>query len=114
VASTSRRARSTLPEVWGAGAITNGDGEFRAPLPAGPRRVKVREAPAAARLASSCHGAPMRRGPPVPEAHGAGVFALFLLPRGRPRRFAPELDPAAAEELEGSMSLGVKWRERWH
>jgi hypothetical protein len=31
---------------------------------------------------------------------------LFLLPGGRPRRFAPELDPAAAEEAEGSIGLG--------
>jgi hypothetical protein len=31
---------------------------------------------------------------------------LFLLPGGRPRRFAPELDSAAAEEAEGSIGLG--------
>jgi hypothetical protein len=31
---------------------------------------------------------------------------LFLLPGGRPRRFVPELDPAAAEEVEGSICLG--------
>jgi hypothetical protein len=31
---------------------------------------------------------------------------LFLLPGGRPRRFAPELDPAAAEEAKGSICLG--------
>jgi hypothetical protein len=31
---------------------------------------------------------------------------MFLLPGGRPRRFAPELDPAAAVEAEGSMCLG--------
>jgi hypothetical protein len=31
---------------------------------------------------------------------------LFLLPGGRPRRFAPELDPAAAEEAEGSICWG--------
>jgi hypothetical protein len=31
---------------------------------------------------------------------------LFLLPGGRPRRFTPELDPAAAEEAEGSICLG--------
>jgi sugar/nucleoside kinase (ribokinase family) len=35
-----------------------------------------------------------------------GIFALFLLPRGRPRRFAPELDLAVAEEAEGSICLG--------
>jgi hypothetical protein len=29
-----------------------------------------------------------------------------LLPGGRPRRFAPELDSAAAEEAEGSIGLG--------
>jgi hypothetical protein len=31
---------------------------------------------------------------------------LFLLPGGCPRRFAPELDSAAAEEAEGSIGLG--------
>jgi hypothetical protein len=30
-----------------------------------------------------------------------------LLPGGRPRRFDPELVPVAAEEAEGSISLGV-------
>jgi hypothetical protein len=48
----------------------------------------------------------MRRGPPAPGIHRAGTFALFVLPGGRPRRFTPELDPAAAEEAEGSMGLG--------
>jgi hypothetical protein len=48
----------------------------------------------------------MRRGPPAPGVHRAGIFALFLLPRGHPRCFAPELDPAAAEEAEGSICLG--------
>jgi hypothetical protein len=33
------------------------------------------------------------------------TFALFLLPRGRPRRFIPGLDPAA-EEAEGSIAWG--------
>jgi hypothetical protein len=37
----------------------------------------------------------------------AGTFSLFLLPGGRPRRFAPKLVPAAAEEAEGSIGLGV-------
>jgi hypothetical protein len=32
---------------------------------------------------------------------------LFLLPGGRPWRFAPKLVPAAAEEAEGSIGLGV-------
>jgi hypothetical protein len=50
----------------------------------------------------------MRRGPPAPVVHWAGTFAFFPLPRGRLRRFAPELDPTAAEELEGSMSLGTR------
>jgi hypothetical protein len=45
-------------------------------------------------------------GPPAPGVHRAGIFALFLLPRGRPRRFAPELIPAAAEEAKGSIVLG--------
>jgi hypothetical protein len=48
----------------------------------------------------------MRRGPPAPGVHRAGIFALFLLPGGRPRCFAPELDPAVAEEAEGSICLG--------
>jgi hypothetical protein len=48
----------------------------------------------------------MRRGPPAPGIHRAGIFALFLLLGGRPRCFALELDPAAAEEAEGSIFLG--------
>jgi hypothetical protein len=48
----------------------------------------------------------MRRGPPAPGIHRARIFALFLLPGGRPRCFTPELDSAAAEEAEGSMGLG--------
>jgi hypothetical protein len=48
----------------------------------------------------------MRRGPPVSGVHRAGIFALFLLPKGRPRCFTPELDSAAVEEAEGSMGLG--------
>jgi hypothetical protein len=55
----------------------------------------------------------MRRGPPTPGIHRAGIFALFPLLGGCPRRFAPELDPAAAEELEGSMSSGAS-RKKWH
>jgi hypothetical protein len=31
---------------------------------------------------------------------------LFLLPRGHPRRFTPELYLAAVEEAEGSICLG--------
>jgi hypothetical protein len=48
----------------------------------------------------------MHRGPPVLGTHQAGIFALFLLPGGHPRRFTLELDPAAAEEVEGSICLG--------
>jgi hypothetical protein len=48
----------------------------------------------------------MRRGPPAPGVHLAGIFALFLLPGGHPRCFTPELDPAVAEEAEGSICLG--------
>jgi hypothetical protein len=40
-------------------------------------------------------------------AHRAGTFSLFLLPGGCPRRFAPELVPAAVEEAEGSIGSGV-------
>jgi hypothetical protein len=59
----------------------------------------------------------MWRGPPAPGVHRAEIFALFPLPGGRPRYFAPELDQAAAEELEGSMSLGARrkkqhWRKK--
>jgi hypothetical protein len=32
---------------------------------------------------------------------------LFLLPGGRPQRFAPELVPTTVEEAEGSIGLGV-------
>jgi hypothetical protein len=42
----------------------------------------------------------------VPGVHRAGIFAFFLLPGGHPRCFTPELDPAAAEEAEGSICLG--------
>jgi hypothetical protein len=52
----------------------------------------------------------MRRGPPALGVHWAGIFAFFLLPRGHLRRFTLELDPAAAEELEGSMSIGG-WKQ---
>jgi hypothetical protein len=48
----------------------------------------------------------MRRRPPALGVHRARTFVLFLLPGGRPRCFTPELGPAAAEEAEGSMSLG--------
>jgi hypothetical protein len=58
-----------LPRERGAGAATTGDGAFRAPPGAGPRRVKALEAPGAAQFASSCLGAPMRRGPPAPGVH---------------------------------------------
>jgi hypothetical protein len=97
-----------LPGERGAGAAASGDGEFRA----GPRRVRAPEVPGVARLASPCLGAPMHRGPPAPGIHRAGTFSLFLLPGGRPRRFVPELGPAA-EELEGSMSLGAR-EKKWH
>jgi hypothetical protein len=52
-------------------------------------------------------GAPRRRGPPASGVHRAGTFSLFLLPGGRPRRFALEFVSAAAEEAEGSIGLGV-------
>jgi hypothetical protein len=55
----------------------------------------------------------MQRGPPAPGVHRAGIFALFPLPGGHPQHFAPELDPAAMEELEGSMSSGA-WKKKWH
>jgi hypothetical protein len=48
----------------------------------------------------------MHRGPPALGVHQVGIFALFLLPGGRPRCFAPELDSAAVEEAEGSIGLG--------
>jgi hypothetical protein len=48
-------------------------------------------------------GALMRRGSPTLGVHRAGTFALFLLPGGRPRRFVPEPNPAAAE---GSIAWG--------
>jgi hypothetical protein len=60
-----------------------------------------------ARFAVPRIGAPRRKGPPAPGAHRAGTFSLFLLPGGRSRRLAPELVPAAAEEAEGSIGLGV-------
>jgi hypothetical protein len=96
-----------LPGERGAGAAATSDGVFRAPPGAGTRRVKALEAPGAARFASSYLGTLMRRGPPAPGVHRAGIFALFLLPGGRPRRFTPELDPAAAEKVEGSIAWGA-------
>jgi hypothetical protein len=106
-ASTSLSTRSMLPEARGAGAAARGDGAFIAPPGAGHRRVRALEVPGAARFVVPRMGAPRRKGPPVPGAHQAGTFSLFLLPGGRPRRFAPELVPAAAEEAEGSIGLGV-------
>jgi hypothetical protein len=53
--------------------------------------------PGAARFSAPCIGASMRRGPLTPGAQRAGTFGLFLLPGGRPRRFAPELEDPAAE-----------------
>jgi hypothetical protein len=93
-----------LPGARGAGVAATGDDAFRAPPGAGPQRVKAREVPGAARFATPCIGTLMRRGPPTPGVHRAGTFALFLLPGGRPRRFA--LDPAAVEEVEGSLARG--------
>jgi hypothetical protein len=102
-----------LPEARGAGAAASGDDKFKAPPCEGPLRVRAPEVPEAVRIASLCLGAPMRRGPPAPGVHWAGIFALLPLPGGRPRRFAPELGPAAAAELEGSMSLGMR-KQEWH
>jgi hypothetical protein len=112
-ASTSQRTRSTLPEAWGAGAAASDNGEFRAPPRAGPLRARAPEVPEAARIASPCLGSQMQRGPPAPGIHWAGIFALFPLPGGRPRRFAPELGPAAVTELEGSMGSGAR-KQEWH
>jgi hypothetical protein len=69
-----------------------------------PQQVKALEVLGAVRFALPYIGALMHRGPPAPGVHRAGTFALFLLPGGRPRRFVPELDPAAAEEVEGSIA----------
>jgi hypothetical protein len=103
-----------LPGRRGAGVVTNGDGEFRAPLGAGPRRVRAPETPGAAQFVSLRLGAPMRRGPSAPGAHRAGTFAALPLPGERPRHFSPELGPAAAEEAEGSMSSGEgAWKKEW-
>jgi hypothetical protein len=97
-----------LPAGRGASIIAaTGNGAFGTPPGAGPRRVKAMEVPGAARFAAPCIGAPMRRGPPALGAQRAGTFGLFLLPGGRPQRFAPELaDPTTAVEAEGSMARG--------
>jgi hypothetical protein len=106
-ASTSRSARLMLPVRWGACATATGDGAFRAPPGAGPWKVKELEVPRAAQFAAPYVDALMCRGPPALGIHWVGTFALFWLPRGRPRRFAPKLaDPAAAEEAEGSITRG--------
>jgi hypothetical protein len=96
-----------FPEVRGAGTAAKGDGAFRAPPGARPRRDRALEVPGAARFAVPRIDAPRRKGLPVPGAHWGGTFSLFLLPGGRPQCFAPELVPAAAEEAEGSIGLGV-------
>jgi hypothetical protein len=96
-----------LPKARGACTAAKGDGAFRAPPDAGPQRVRALEVPGVARFTMPRIGAPRRKGPPAPGAHRAGTFSLFLLPGGRSRRFTPELVPAAAEEAEGSMGLGV-------
>jgi hypothetical protein len=105
VSSTSQSTRS-IPGERGAGAAATSDGAFRAPPGAGPRWIKALEAPEVTRFALSCLDAPMRRGPPS-GGDRAGIFALFLLPGGRPRCFTPEIDPAAAEEAEGSIAWGA-------
>jgi hypothetical protein len=109
VASTSLSTRSMLPEARGAGAAARGDGAFRAPPGDGPRRVRVLKVPGAARFTPPRIGAPRRRGPLVSGVHRVGTFSLFLLPEGRPRRFAPKLVSAAAEEAEGFIGLGGHW-----
>jgi hypothetical protein len=97
-ASTSRSTRSMLPGARGAGAAASGDDDFRAPPGARPLRVRAPEVPVAARFASSCLGAPMRRGLPTPGVHRAGIFALFPLPGG----------------VRGALpqSLILRWRRR--
>jgi hypothetical protein len=106
-ASTSLSTRSMLLEARGAGAAARCDDAFGAPPGAGPQRIRALEVPGATRFAVPRIGAPRHRGPPVPGAHRAGTFSLFLLPGGRPRRFAPELVPAAEDEADGSIGLGV-------
>jgi hypothetical protein len=95
-----------LPAGRGAGiAAATNDGAFRPPPGVGPGRVTAMEAHRAAQFTAPCTGAPMRSGPPAPGVHRARTFGLFLLPGGRPRRFAPEpADLAAVEEAEGSMA----------
>jgi hypothetical protein len=96
-----------LPGARGADAAAKGDGAFRVLPGAGTRRVRALEVPGAVRFAIPHIGAPRRKGSPAPGAHRAGTFSLFLLLGGRPRRFTPEFVPAAAEEAEGSIGLGV-------
>jgi hypothetical protein len=108
-ASTCRSTRSMLPGARGADAAATGDGAFRAPLGAGPRRVKALEVPGAARPATPCIGTPMHRGPPVPGVHRAGTFAMFLLPGGAhgalflsqiQRRRRMQRDPCSGRSLQ--------------
>jgi hypothetical protein len=108
MASASLSARSMLPAEWGAHiAATSGDGAAKAPPGAEPRRVRAEEALGAARFSPPRVGAPMHRGPLALGAPMAGIFGLFLLPRGRSRCFFPvAVDPAVAEGEEGSMALG--------
>jgi hypothetical protein len=97
-----------LPAERGADiAATSGGGAAKAPPGAGPRRVRAEEAIGTVQFSPPRIGALMRRGPPAPGALMAGIFGLFLLPRGHPQRFFPVVvDPTAPEEEEGSLALG--------
>jgi hypothetical protein len=88
-ASTSVSTRSMLPRARGADTTARGDGAFRAPPGAGPRRVRALEVPGAARFAVPHINAPRRKGPPALGAHRAGTFSLFLLPGGAPAALCP-------------------------
>jgi hypothetical protein len=112
------------------GSLHLPEGPINAPRGAGSRRRRQRRRQV---QSASTRGIPKGQGAGGPRgnavrlalprradaegAAGAGRplgWDIRFIPtaRGRPRCFAPELDPAAAE-LEGSMSLGA-WKQKWH
>jgi hypothetical protein len=90
-----------------------GDGAYRAPPGAGPRRVKAPEAPGAAGFALPYLNAPMRRGPPVPGVHRARIFALFLLPGGAHGASPPSLIMRRRRRQRDPWAWGAL-RKKWH
>jgi hypothetical protein len=69
-------------------AATKGDGIVMAPLGTGSQRIRAVEAFAVVRLPPCRAGVGLRITALALDAPTAATFGLFLLPRGRPRRFS--------------------------